>query len=135
MHLDKWHCDKSLANGVEVTHYNFIHEYMTVHKAITPEIVKKAFAKTGLVPLNPMIFNNNDFALSLATQAQALEIMSNEIEQFTLHLQVCLEYLMMEQLKSSRLASRTTLQIQPMPTLLRTLISQPFFMQKGKGVP
>ena len=79
------HCDKILANGVEVTHYNFIHEYMAAHKAITPEIVKKAFAKTGLVPLNPVVFNNKDFASSLAatqvTQAQALKIISNEIEQ------------------------------------------------------
>ena len=79
------HCNNSLANGVEATHYNFIHEYMAVHKAITPEIVKKAFAKTGLVPLNPAVFNDKDFAPSLAatqaTQAQALEIISNEIEQ------------------------------------------------------
>ena len=79
------HCNKSLANSVEVTHYNFIHEYMAAHKEITPKIVKKAFAKTGLVPLNLAVFNNKDFAPSLAatqaTQAQALEIISNEIEQ------------------------------------------------------
>ena len=52
-----------------------------------------------------------------------------------LHLQAHLEFLMMEQSKSSRLASRTTSQIQPMPMALRTLISQPSFMPKGKGMP
>ena len=58
---------------------------MAAHKAITPKIVKKAIAKTGLVPLNPAVFNDRDFVPSLAatqaTQAQALEIISNEIEQ------------------------------------------------------
>ena len=58
---------------------------MAVHKSITPEIVKKTFAKTGLVPLNLAVFNDKDFAPSLAatqtTQAQALEIISNKIEQ------------------------------------------------------
>ncbi|KIK33586.1 hypothetical protein CY34DRAFT_99332, partial [Suillus luteus UH-Slu-Lm8-n1] len=46
------HCDKCLANGVEIDHYNFIHKYMAIHHIITPELIQKAFKKTGIYPLD-----------------------------------------------------------------------------------
>ncbi|KIK74885.1 hypothetical protein PAXRUDRAFT_81795, partial [Paxillus rubicundulus Ve08.2h10] len=39
------HCDKRLAEGIEIDHYNFIHEYMSIHSVITPTLIKKAFKK------------------------------------------------------------------------------------------
>jgi len=60
------HCNEHLAEGVPVNHYNFIPEYLSVHRTITPLLVQKAFAKTGIYHLNPMIFNDYDFAPSQA---------------------------------------------------------------------
>lgn len=65
------HCDECLAEGVNITCYNFIHEYMVAHKAITPELVQKAFAKTGLYPLNLSVFNARDFAPSIVLAPKA----------------------------------------------------------------
>ena len=65
------HCDKRLADGVGIDRYNFIHEYMEIHHVITPELVQKAFKKTGLYPLNPSAFGDEDFAPSLASSNTA----------------------------------------------------------------
>ncbi|KAG1727550.1 DDE superfamily endonuclease-domain-containing protein [Suillus paluster] len=62
------HCDKCLADGVEIDRYNFIHEYMAIHHVITPELVQKAFKKTGIYPLNLSVFTDKDFAPSLVYQ-------------------------------------------------------------------
>jgi len=65
------HCDKRLANGIEIDRYNFIHEYMAIHPIITPDLIKKAFKKTGLYPLDPSVFMDNDFAPSLVYSTTA----------------------------------------------------------------
>ena len=65
------HCDKRLSEGVEINRYNFIHEYITIHDVITPELVQKAFKKTGLYPLDPSVFGDKDFAPSLASSNMA----------------------------------------------------------------
>ena len=61
------HCDKHLAEGVRIDHYNFIHEYTLIHHIITPELIQKSFKNTGLYPLDSSVFTNKDFALSLAS--------------------------------------------------------------------
>jgi len=65
------HCDKQLANGVEIDCYNFIHKYMAIHHVITPELIQKVFKKTGIYPLNPSIFTDKDFAPSLVYSTTA----------------------------------------------------------------
>ena len=67
----KWskHCDENLAQGVCINRYNFIPEYLAIHHTIAPSLVQKAFAKTGIYPLNPNTFNDNDFAPSQASSS------------------------------------------------------------------
>jgi hypothetical protein len=43
--------------------YNMVPEYMHVHAAsMTPELMRSAFACTGIYPFNPHIFTEEDFA-------------------------------------------------------------------------
>jgi hypothetical protein len=65
------HCDKRLADGIEIDRYNFIHEYMAIHHVITPELIQKAFKKTGIYPLDPSVFTDKDFAPSLVYSTTA----------------------------------------------------------------
>ena len=67
----KWsrHCDKRLAEGVHINHFNFIPEYLAIHRTIDPSLVQKAFAKCGIYPLNPAVFNKHDFAPSQASSS------------------------------------------------------------------
>lgn len=67
----KWsrHCDERLAQGVRINRFNFIPEYLAIHRTLTPSLVQKAFAKTGIYPLNPTIFNDHDFAPSQASSS------------------------------------------------------------------
>lgn len=65
------HCDKHLAEGIEIDRYNFIHEYMSTQNAITLELIKNTFKKTGLYPLNPSVFTERDFAPSMASSSKA----------------------------------------------------------------
>ena len=58
------HCDKRVAEGITMDRYNVIHEYLKIRHVITPELVKTAFRKTGIYPLNPDIFTADEFAPS-----------------------------------------------------------------------
>ena len=63
---DAWsyHCDKHVAEGITMDRYSIIHEYLQVRHVVTPELIKTAFRKTGIHPLNPNIFTADDFAPS-----------------------------------------------------------------------
>ncbi|KIK03091.1 hypothetical protein K443DRAFT_37175, partial [Laccaria amethystina LaAM-08-1] len=52
---DAWslHCDRRVAEGITMDRYNVIHEYLRVRHGMTPELVRTAFRKTGIYPLNP----------------------------------------------------------------------------------
>ncbi|KIJ90310.1 hypothetical protein K443DRAFT_76447, partial [Laccaria amethystina LaAM-08-1] len=52
---DAWsyRCDKRVAEGITMDRYNVIHEYLQVRHVVTPELIKTAFRKTGIYPLNP----------------------------------------------------------------------------------
>ena len=63
------HCDERLAQGVHINCFSFIPEYLAIHRTISPSLVQKAFAKTGIYPLNLTIFNNHDFAPSQASSS------------------------------------------------------------------
>jgi hypothetical protein len=65
------HCDERLAQGVHITRFNFIPEYLATCPAITRSLIQKAFAKTGIYPLNPTIFHERDFAPSQASSSTA----------------------------------------------------------------
>ena len=65
------HCNERLAQGVRITCFNFIPEYLATHPAITHSLIQKAFAKTGIYPLNPTIFHERDFAPSQASSLTA----------------------------------------------------------------
>lgn len=63
---DAWsyRCDKRVAEGITMDRYNVIHEYLQVRHVVTPDLIKTAFRKTGIHPLNPNIFTADDFAPS-----------------------------------------------------------------------
>lgn len=63
------HCDECLGQGVHINRFNFIPEYLAVHCTIAPSLVQKAFANTGIYPLNPDIFDNHDYAPSHASSS------------------------------------------------------------------
>ena len=70
----KWtaHCGQRVIDGIKINRYNFVPEYMEVRKkAITPELIKKSFSRTGIYPFNPDIFTDKDFAPSRATSRDA----------------------------------------------------------------
>jgi hypothetical protein len=58
--------------GQEIPIDDFVKEYMVAQtEAFKPETIKKAFTKTGLNPLNPDIFTEQDFAPSYQSSTQA----------------------------------------------------------------
>ena len=63
------HCDERLAQGARINRFSFIPEYLAIHRTISPSLVQKAFANTGIYPLNPTIFNDHDFAPSQASSS------------------------------------------------------------------
>ena len=67
----KWsrHVGELACKGVMINRYNFIPEYMSIRDCVTPSIVQKSFKKTGIYPLNPKIFTDQDFAPSKATSS------------------------------------------------------------------
>ena len=65
------HCDEHLAQGVCIDCFNFIPEYLATHHALTCSLVQKAFIKTGIYPLNPIIFHECDFAPSQVSSLMA----------------------------------------------------------------
>jgi hypothetical protein len=51
---------------------NFVQEYLNVRdQAMTPELVRSAFRKTGIAPFNRAIFGDADFGPSHASSTQA----------------------------------------------------------------
>src|SRR5436190_23597316 len=58
------HCDRKLSEGVKIDCYNVIHEYSAIRHVITSDLIQKAFKSTGIFPLNPIIFTDQDFAPS-----------------------------------------------------------------------
>ena len=65
------HCEEQLAHGVTVDRYNMVHAYLKVREVITPDLIKKSFAKTGIYPFNPSIFTDENFAPSMASSTVA----------------------------------------------------------------
>lgn len=63
------HYDECLGQGVHINHYNFIPEYLAIHHTIAPSLVQKAFANTGIYPLNPDIFDDQEYAPSQASSS------------------------------------------------------------------
>ncbi|KAG2039968.1 hypothetical protein BDR03DRAFT_1008643 [Suillus americanus] len=58
--------------GEGLPKHKFVNEYMAVQEqAITPEIIKAAFRKTGIWPINPDIFATDEFLPSHTTLTQA----------------------------------------------------------------
>jgi len=56
------------AKRITIDHHNFIPEYLAVReKAITLELIIKAFQKTGISPFNPSMFLEEDFRPSMAS--------------------------------------------------------------------
>ncbi|KIK73069.1 hypothetical protein PAXRUDRAFT_796294, partial [Paxillus rubicundulus Ve08.2h10] len=65
------YCDEQLGQGVRITRYNFIQEYLATCFVITPTLVQKAFTNTRIYPLNTTLFHERDFAPSLASSSVA----------------------------------------------------------------
>ena len=57
------HCDRRIIEGVLMTRYNVIQEYMQVRsQSMTPDLCCSAFTCTGLFPFNPDVFTAENFA-------------------------------------------------------------------------
>ncbi|KIL54744.1 hypothetical protein M378DRAFT_91977 [Amanita muscaria Koide BX008] len=70
----KWreHCDMILHKGILITRYNVIPEYLKVReKAVTKDLIRTAFSKTGIYPVNRNVFSEEDFAPSMASSSSA----------------------------------------------------------------
>ena len=62
------HSGDLAAKRITIDRHNFIPEYLAVwEKAITPELIIKAFRKTGISPFNPSMFLEEDFGPSMAS--------------------------------------------------------------------
>ena len=61
------HSGDLAAKRITIDHHNFIPEYLAVwEKAIIPELIIKAFQKTGIFPFYPSVFLEEDFRPSMA---------------------------------------------------------------------
>ena len=65
-------CDKVLDDtGEEIPTRNFIHEYMQARDdAFKPKTIKTAFKNSGIRPLNPAIFTEEDYAPSIMSSTE-----------------------------------------------------------------
>jgi len=62
------HCGNLVAKRITVDCYNFIPEYLAIqNKVVTPDLITKAFQKTGIFPFDPSIFSEQDFGPSMAS--------------------------------------------------------------------
>ena len=63
---DAWslHCNRCIAEGITMDRYNVIHEYLRVRHGMMPELVRTAFRKTSIYPLNPGVFTAINYAPS-----------------------------------------------------------------------
>jgi len=62
-----WKCqhDKLLQQNIPVNHYNVVQAYMESRSEyMTSNLIKKAFKSSGISPLNPEIFTEEDYAPS-----------------------------------------------------------------------
>ena len=67
-------CDSVLTEtGSEIPKHEFIREYMVVRNEVfsRPGLVKKAWQRSGLNPINADMFNDDDYAPSVATSIRA----------------------------------------------------------------
>ncbi|KIL58603.1 hypothetical protein M378DRAFT_86304 [Amanita muscaria Koide BX008] len=70
----KWreHCDMTLHKGITISRYNVVPEYLEVRKkAVTKDLIRTAFVKTGIYPVNRNVFSEEDFAPSMASSSCA----------------------------------------------------------------
>lgn len=67
------HCDNILDDtGEEIRQEDIIKEYMAArNKSVTPEIIRSAWQKCGMAPLNPNIFTAHNFTPSQSTSTSA----------------------------------------------------------------
>lgn len=66
------HCDTSLLKGIVMNRYNVIQNYLKVRsKYMSAALMKSAFKKTGLYPVNRTVFTEEDFAPSKASSTTA----------------------------------------------------------------
>lgn len=62
------HSGDLAAQRITIDRHNFIPEYLVVwKKAITQELIIKAFRKTGISPFNPSVFLEEDFGPSMTS--------------------------------------------------------------------
>lgn len=65
-------CDEAIKKRTPINRFTVIPAYVRgTRAAITPELIKKAFEKTGIYPVNRKIFQPEDFAPSKASSAVA----------------------------------------------------------------
>ena len=64
------HSGNLAAKRTPVDRYNFIPEYLAVRKqVVTPDLIIKAFRKTGISPFNPDIFPDQEYGPSMASSS------------------------------------------------------------------
>ena len=65
------HSGDLAAQRTTIDRYNFIPEYLAARKkAITPELIIKAFRKTGIFPFNPNAIEERDYGPSMASSSE-----------------------------------------------------------------
>lgn len=77
----KDHADQCLSKGIKINRYTLIPQYMHIRRQLKPELIRKAFEKTGIYPVNVNIFTDADFAPSKAssTKLHTPENFPNEV--------------------------------------------------------
>ena len=61
-----------LHKGTQITCYNVIPEYLKVREmAVMGDLIRTAFSKTGIYPINRNVFSEEDFAPSMASSSSA----------------------------------------------------------------
>ena len=57
------HCDRHIIENIAIDRYSVIPEYMKVRAAsMKPKLIRSAFSCTSILPFNPHVFTNVDFA-------------------------------------------------------------------------